>query len=442
MLDFDPSQMAQGAANSLFEVRANRLKGQQAQFKKEQDALSKIQSGLNDFRTALNSINKKDEGVLKLKTTSSDEEIATVSANHKAAKGSYNLFVKQLASAHQLALEGLDDSAVANASGPFKLEIGGKTISIETGSLNNVADLAEAINKHKDNQDSDKKELVTASLIRSGGKVVLTLTSSNSGKDNKITLLGSLPTAFAGKELSAAVDAEVWLGNETTGIQIMHSSNTLDSVIDGVTINLTKVQKTGDTPLHIGVEMDSSATQEQVKKFVDAFNSAKKLVMPTRDKVDDSKDKDAATSYSSNSNYGISALNSILNSLVRQPINGKSILDFGIKTNRNGGLEIDSKKFEQAMKDDPKALVALLNGDSGLLKKLDNSLEPYVNKNNGLLKGRSESLERKTSGVRKQLDMLEEQYDKAFERYLLQFSKIKDASAQMALNMQAWGFNR
>lgn len=445
MLDFDPSQMAQGAANSLFGVRVNRLKGQQAQFKKEQDALSKIQSGLNDFRTALNSINKKDEGVLKLKTTSSDEEIATVSANHKAAKGSYNLFVKQLASAHQLALEGLDDSAVANASGPFKLEIGGKTISIETGSLNNVADLAEAINKHKDNQDSDKKELVTASLIRSGGKVVLTLTSSNSGKDNKITLPGSSPTAFAGiskKELSAAADAEVWLGNETTGIQIMHSSNTLDSVIDGVTINLTKVQKTGDTPLHIGVEMDSSATQEQVKKFVDAFNSAKKLVMPTRDKVDDSKDKDAATSYSSNSNHGISALNSILNSLVRQPNNGKSILDFGIKTNRDGGLEIDSKKFEQAMKDDPKALVALLNGDSGLLKKLDNSLEPYVNKNNGLLKGRSESLERKTSGVRKQLDMLEEQYDKALERYLLQFSKIKDASAQMALNMQAWGFNR
>ncbi|WP_186379135.1 flagellar filament capping protein FliD [Yersinia frederiksenii] len=440
MLDFDPSQMAQIAANSLFEVRVNRLKGQQAQFKKEQDALSKIQSGLNDFRTALNGINKRDEGVLKLKTTSSDEEIATVTANHKATKGSYNLFVKQLASTHQLALQDLDDSTVANATGPFKLEIGGKTISIETGALNTVADLAEAINKHQDNQDSDKKELLTASLIRSGGKVVLTLTSNNSGAANEITL----SNPFAGvskKTLSDAADAEVWLGNETTGIQIMHSSNTLDSVIDGVTINLTKVQKTGDAPLHIGVEMDSSATQEQVKKFVDAFNSIKKLVMPTRDKVDDSKDKDATTRYSSNSNNGISALNSLLNSLVRQSIDGKSILDFGIKTNRGGGLEIDSKKFEQAIKDDPKALLALLNGDKGLLKKLDSSLEPYINKNNGLLKGRNESLERKTASIHKQLDMLKEQHSQTLERYLLQFGKIKEASAQMALNMQAWGFN-
>lgn len=440
MLDFDPSQMAQNAANSLFEVRVNRLKGQQAQFKKEQDALSKIQSGLNDFRTALNGINKRDEGVLKLKTTSSDEEIATVTANHKATKGSYNLFVKQLASTHQLALQDLDDSIMANTSGPFKLEIGGKTISIETGALNTVADLAEAINKHQDNQDSDKKELLTASLIRSGGKVVLTLTSNNSGAANEITL--SNPFAGVSEQtLSDAADAEVWLGNETTGIQIMHSSNTLDSVIDGVTINLTKVQKTGDAPLHIGVEMDSSATQEQVKKFVDAFNSIKKLVMPTRDKVDDSKDKDATTRYSSNSNNGISALNSLLNSLVRQSIDGKSILDFGIKTNRGGGLEIDSKKFEQAIKDDPKALLALLNGDKGLLKKLDSSLEPYINKNNGLLKGRNESLERKTASIHKQLDMLKEQHSQTLERYLLQFGKIKEASAQMALNMQAWGFN-
>lgn len=440
MLDFDPSQMAQSAANSLFEVRVNRLKGQQAQFKKEQDALSKIQSGLNDFRTALNGINKRDEGVLKLKTTSSDEEIATVTANHKATKGSYNLFVKQLASTHQLALQDLDDSTVANTSGPFKLEIGGKTISIETGALNTVADLAEAINKHQDNQDSDKKELLTASLIRSGGKVVLTLTSNNSGAANEITLSNPF-VGVSEQTLSDAADAEVWLGNETTGIQIMHSSNTLDSVIDGVTINLTKVQKTGDAPLHIGVEMDSSATQEQVKKFVDAFNSIKKLVMPTRDKVDDSKDKDATTRYSSNSNNGISALNSLLNSLVRQSIDGKSILDFGIKTNRGGGLEIDSKKFEQAIKDDPKALLALLNGDKGLLKKLDSSLEPYINKNNGLLKGRNESLERKTASIHKQLDMLKEQHSQTLERYLLQFGKIKEASAQMALNMQAWGFN-
>ncbi|WP_145579842.1 flagellar filament capping protein FliD [Yersinia vastinensis] len=445
MLDFDPSQMAQSAANSLFGVRVNRLKGQQTQFKKEQDALNKIQSGLNDFRTALSGMNKKDEGVLKIKTTSSDDDIVTVTANHKAVKGSYTLFVKQLASSHQLALEDLKDSDVTSATGTFTLEIAGKTLSIDTRSLNSVTELAEAINKNKDNKDSDNKELVTASLIRNGGKVVLTLSSNNSGAANEITLPGMGTTVFAGvqqKTLSAAADAEVWLGEENHGIKINHASNVLDSVVEGVTINLTKVQKTGDVPLHIGVEMDTSATQEQVKKFVDAFNSVKKLVMPTRDKPDESKDKEASPTYSSHSNNGISALNSVLNSLVRQRIDGKSILDFGIKTNRDGGLEIDSKKFEQAIKDAPKALVTLLNDDTGLLKKLDNAIEPYVNKNNGLLKGRTESIERKSASTRKQLDMLEEQYNRALERYLLQFSKIKDASAQMALNMQAWGFNR
>ncbi|OWF81991.1 hypothetical protein B4900_00140 [Yersinia rohdei] len=157
--------------------------------------------------------------------------------------------------------------------------------------------------------------------------------------------------------------------------------------------------------------MDTSATQEQVKKFVDAFNSVKKLVMPVRTKADESKDKTGKLSYSRNSNEGISALSSALNSLVRQSVNGKRILDFGIKTNRDGGLEIDSKKFEQAIKADPKGLQDLLNGDAGLLNKLDSAIEPYINKSNGLIKGRTESLERKTTSIRDQLDRLEMQYE-------------------------------
>lgn len=443
MLNFDPDQMGQSAAGLLFEGRHSRLKGQHSQFKSEQDSLNKIQSGLNDFRTALSGINKKDEGILKLKTNTSDEKIATVTANHKAVKGSYDLFVTQLASSHQLALKDLNDAAVSNASGIFELEIDGKTISIDTRGLNSVAELAEAINKNKDNQGSDKKELVTASLIRTGGEVVLTISSNKSGAANAITIPNGAATIFTGAsevELSAAADAKVSLGNENSGIEITHPSNALDTVVDGVTINLVKVQKTGDTPLHIDVEMDTSATQEQVKKFVDAFNSVKKLVMPVRTKADESKDKTGKLSYSRNSNEGISALSSALNSLVRQSVNGKRILDFGIKTNRDGGLEIDSKKFEQAIKADPKGLQDLLNGDAGLLNKLDSAIEPYINKSNGLIKGRTESLERKTTSIRDQLDRLEMQYEQKIIFYTVKFTTIKNAADKMKANMKSWGF--
>ena len=416
-MGIDVNLHSKDATNRLFAKKKERHHIQEKQLKDQQAALAKQKSGLETFRTALKDLGKVEEGLLKNNTSSSIKDVATVSANEKALKGSYSFFVERLASAHQLAFTGLTDDLVKNEQSSLELSVNGKPLNVELKGVDTVADLAHAINNAKDNPG------VTASVVRSNGQHILLLTSDKSGKDNKIEFTSQRPAIFASsneKELSPAQDSLVYIGDKSNDLKVESSSNTLDKVIDGVTIELIKVQKPGDPLLEVKVDVNPAETEGQIKKFVDAFNSVKSAV----------SSKERGDSLPA-------ALKQSLNSLVSQSYRGKTLGMIGVSFDRNGDLKLDSKKLTEVLKNSPTMVTELLSGTDGLISKLDKSLDPYLSTSNGSLKKRSEMLEIRQTSLAWAKDSLEKSYEIALKNNMRKYNNLSNQMDKMQgiLNM-------
>ncbi|ETO49724.1 hypothetical protein L327_0122425 [Yersinia pestis S3] len=83
--------------------------------------------------------------------------------------------------------------------------------------------------------------------------------------------------------------------------------------------------------VEVGVEIDNEASEEQLKTFVSKFNQLQKLV------------------ESSSSVPNASAISTLLNNIIRSPIDGERIYAFGVTSGRDGELTIDSKQLQQTL---------------------------------------------------------------------------------------------
>ncbi|WP_145539575.1 flagellar filament capping protein FliD [Yersinia kristensenii] len=407
----DVNAMHKQATQDLFAKRKEKQHKLEQQLKTQQAALDKKKSGLSTFRDALKDLSKVEEGLLKNKASTSIKEVATISANEKALKGSYSFFVEKLASAHQLAYSGLTDAAVKAELGPLGLTVNGQSFSVELKGVDTLADLAHAINHAKDNSG------VTASLVRSNGQNILLLTSDKSGKENEIKFDTPRPAMFVAgneKELSSAQDSVVYIGDKSNNLKVESSSNTLDKVIDGVTIELVNVQKAGDPLLQVKIDVEPAQTETQIKKFIDAFNGAK-----------------SAVSSNNNSDSLSTALKQNLNSLVGKPYGGKTLGMIGVSFDRNGDLKLDSKKLTEVLKTSPTLITDLMSGPDGLINKLDKALDPYLNTSDGSLKARSEMLARRKTSLERNKDGLENNYQRVLKINLLKFNRLNGLMDKM-----------
>jgi len=438
MSDFtsiDPQTMATQLASYDVMALQAALKKQQTSLTGQQDALKALKSAMTDFRTALTALNKTNNGLLTNKVTTSLDNIANVTANSNATKGTYNLYVEQLAGSHQVAFDEMTDDAVKGATGTFTLEVNGKSIDIEMDGLETMSDLARAINKTNDG--SENSPAITASLIRTDGEVKLMLSSDKTGAENELKLSGDIPAAMdTGKTttISEAKDAIVYLGGKDSGLKITNSTNKLDGVIEGVTVELNQAQKDGDAPLRINVNTDTSETETQVKAFIDAYNTMRDSLGKLTASGSGGTDRGAFAG-----DAGIASLERELNNMIRTNVDGLDMTKFGITADKDGKLELDSEKLEKMLTDNPTQLTALFNGNDGLIKKMDKSLDKYLNSTNGVIKGRQESLDRQETQLTDRSDKISTRYENSYNRYLKQFTQLQQVMSQMNNTMSMFG---
>lgn len=423
MSSIDPQSMATQLAGYDVQTLKAQLKAQQAKLTAQQNALKSLKTGLSDFRTALNNLNKTSSGMLKTTASMSVENIASAKTTSDARKGTYNLFVEQLASSHQVAFGSLDDAAVSKATGSMNIEINGKSIAIDMDGVDSIAGMARAIN------GADANPGVTASLVRSGGEVRLMLSSDNSGAQNTITLSGDVPdsmTAANTRTISAAKDSIAWLGDPASGIQLVNSTNTLTGVIDGVTLELNQAQKVGDTPLRINVGVDTSETEAQVKAFLDAYNTLQGVLSKLTAAGSSGSERGAFAGDAS-----ITGLRRELNEMLRSSLNNMDITQFGLSADKDGKLTLDSDKLKEKLTDDPGQLNAFFNGNNGLLRKMDKSLDRLLSVTSGDIKSREETNRRRENELTDRSDKINTRYDSAYNRYLQQFTRMQSVLQQM-----------
>jgi flagellar hook-associated protein 2 len=425
-------QMATQLAS--FEVQSSMTKANrnQSNYKAQLNAVTSLENALKNFSTSVKGLKGVDKSVLTNTATFSSEGFASAKVGTTAVAGNYQFFVAQLASAHQVALEGLTDADIP-ASGNLVIGQGANSFNIDLSSIdkdssgsNSLAELAAAINAATDNSG------VKATLVRSNGNVSLVLASEKTGAANEINIstTGVAAGAFnsavgAPRELSAAKDAEVRLGGES-GILLTNSSNTFDNIIDGVSMTFSKTHAAGELPLSVTVGRDEKATKDKVQNFVNAINS----LLGTFDSLTASGSESASRGVLAG-DASIRSIEGMLNTVIRKEFGGVSLMQMGIVADRYGKLTIDTARFEKAIAANPEGLDKLFNAKDALLDSIDKSLAVYTTGPNNLMKARKETLNTMLRRVDDQFDGIQKQYDNYYNRYLRQYTNMMQTMSAM-----------
>ena len=174
----------------------------------------------------------------KLSANSSDGGI-TVSANKKAAEGSYEIQVLQTATRHRIAAQGFkdnDSTPISAAGGTFSYRLGEGTLkTVEVDATTTLKGLAEKINEAGS---------VTASIVNDGSDLNpyrLVLTAKGDGKENEIVIeQNDTLLNFSDKQIEAASpdssNSDDYLGTVTSSGTYTGDTNTsyvLEIMTDG-----------------------------------------------------------------------------------------------------------------------------------------------------------------------------------------------------------------
>jgi len=418
-----------------FDVQAATTKANrnEANYKSKLSAVTSLESALKTFSSTVKSLKSvgTNSAVLINNASFSSADYATATVSSKAVAGSYDFFVQQLASRHQVAFEGVQNSDI-DTSGTFTITQGAKSFDIDLGSIDNNSDgtnsleeLAAAINAATDNSG------VKATLVRSNGEVSLVLASEKTGAENEMSFStsgtsgGAFDAALAGpRVLSQAKDAIVRLGGET-GIELTNSSNTFDNIIDGVSMTFNKAHQAGEKPVNMAVAQDKTATLAQAQKLVTAFNT----LMSTFDQLTTSGTNSGDRGVLAGDS-GVRAIESMLNQAIRKQFGGSSLIDFGITADNQGKLTIDSTRFNKAIADNPEGLDKIFSGKDALLDTIDKNLALYTG-TSGTLKARKESLNLSLRKIDEEFDKIQNTYDNQYARYLKQYTNMMQITSQM-----------
>ncbi|MBY7786515.1 flagellar filament capping protein FliD [Vibrio fluvialis] len=445
MSSLDPITMATQLATYDVQPFQQRLNTQSSQYQSQLTALGKVETALRAFRTAITEMNSSTSSIVKNSATVSQEGYFSATADANALAGSYQVFVEQVATAHQVSASmpaNLDSTTQVPTTGTMDFTINGTTMTLDLSTLDSdgdgiatVADLVSAINNDSNNPG------VNATLVRSNGQTYFMLSSTETGVANSVNVSVSgtgqtwFEDAFTNlNEISAPQDAVIWLGAQGTGLQLTNSSNTFEGVINGVDLTVTKAQTSGEAPLSLSVGADEEGTKEQMNKIIEAYNS----LMKTIDSYTSIGGEDSQRGVLA-SDPTIRSIESQLKTLVRGEFEGMRLSDLGIEISRDGTMKIDADKFEEAQTTNTAALESFFNGDGNLLDSLDSLLDPYLQFSNGLFKSRKDALQQNISRIEDKQTALERKYDMAYDRYLKQFTQMNQLITKMNQTMSMFG---
>ncbi|CAJ0819443.1 flagellar filament capping protein FliD [Ralstonia flaminis] len=435
----DPATNAQAFTDLYMQNALLRLKSQKATNAAQQDALGKLRNALSSFQTSLLSLSGASS-IVKQKATLSNPSLGSATVGASAQPGSYSFFVERLASAHQIAYQGVPPYKAEDA-GTLKVALDdGTSFDVDLSGAKadasgNVspAELARAINQSPDNAGK-----VAASIVTINGEQRLVLTSGQTGEAGGITLDTSgvddpaLAAVLSGRpqELAAASDAVFRLGGES-GEEIKQASNTFTG-IEGVSVTFTQAMVPGDAPLRLEVELDKSGTTEAVQAFVDAYNE----VMNVLAELTKTNPDNPAEAGPFVGDAGVRGLQQRMNDLLRGAVGDARLMDFGISADRNGKLSLDTEKLEAGLAKNPKGLDALFaDGDTGIAKRMDDYLKTWTSSVDGHLKRRQDSSEVVEKSLNKKELSLDAKYSQVYNRYLAQFTRVSELQSRMEFTM-------
>nr|WP_067287937.1 flagellar filament capping protein FliD [Marinobacterium profundum] len=416
-----------------------RLNQKEATLQAELSAISILKGALSSFQTSFAKLQDADNFTSR-SPSSSDTTVASMTAKESASLGSYSLEVTRLAGAHKLV--GQQGYNAGDTGSLSFANAAGDSFSVDIDSGNATLEgVRDAINAASDNFG------VSATILNLSSGPRLVLTSKDTGEENRITSISSTSTSgdLSGFDYSYASNADPLLDGDSAnydqvraatdaaftleGQALTSASNTVDSVIPGVTLTLKDTTET-DKPVTLSVGTNTTGIQSTIEGFVTAYNSLQNLISQQ-------------TSYNAETGQagslqGDSLTRTVQNQL-RSMISGSyndggaisSLLDLGITTNTDGTLKLDSDKLKTALADNFEAVTAFFSAESGLANRLDSGLDTYL-QSDGSFASRTESINTQMSRLDDDRESLNIRMSALEARLLSQFNAMDAMVAQLS----------
>lgn len=393
-------------------------------------AIGSLKSLLAALQSSLSSL-ADGSAFNKYTATSSNSDLFSATADAKAMPGSYQVEVLATAASQKLSSAAYASDAGVG-TGTLTLSVGDQSVDIDIDPGNNtLAGIRDAINGAKGNPG------VSATILHAQDGDHLVLTSTATGVANAFSLSASggdggldalawdAATASGSLTLqTAAADARVSIDGFTS----TSSTNVLAGAIDGITLDVASAEPGQVETLSVG--RDTSAMQNLVKTFVDAYNNfvngAAKLA---------SYDPDTKTSgplLGDATLLGIrSQLGMVLTNVAGSNTTGlRTLAGIGINLQADGTLQLDADKLGSALKSQPAQVANLFGGADGYGGKLNALLGGYLG-SGGLLDTRNSNLSAQSKSLDDQQDRLDARMQAVQDRYMAQFTALDTMMAQM-----------
>jgi len=314
--------------------------------------------------------------------TSVDSSVVSASAGSSASNGSYTISVQALATSQTVTSASPTPALLSD--GTLKIELGSwdgppaTAFSPKTGASPVTITIAPGMTSLAAVRDQINAAGagVTATIINDASGSRLSMRSTASGAENGFRMTatetaddGNATTGLSALNFDASNSATPMKLNQLSanakatinGIEVQSTSNTFDSVSDGLSITVGKLS-TADVRLDIAD--DTSAVKTGIQDFVKAFNAMASYI-----KTQTAYDATAKTGGPLQGDRTTISFQSQLRGVINQGTTASTayatLSDIGISMAADGTLAIDSTKLDAALTK-PADVQKLLATDSGV----------------------------------------------------------------------------
>ncbi|ATG17823.1 TPA: flagellar filament capping protein FliD [Providencia alcalifaciens] len=430
--------------------RLDPLTQQKASYDAQISAFGKMQSSLEKLKKAAEDLKKYED--ISTTKVSGEYKSFDVKTDGKAVAGVHDIKVTQLAKAQTIATKGHSDNKELLGSDakertititqPSQKEAKDKIVIKLDNESTSLIEIADAINK------ADKG--VSASVIKDkDNQYHLVVTSKKAGTDSRMSISvdGDDKLAKVLNVESTLVDGKVTIVDEASsgmeqkvppqnaqltidGFDLESQTNEAKDLFPGLTLSLKKESEDGKSD-HLIISEDIEPAKAKIKAWVDAYNEfqtlAKELTKYTPTEKGTAPDKTNGPLIGDSTLRGIQ---STLRNQVRTPQDSGELNllnKMGIKQKLDGTLEIDSKKLDNALKDNPSSVKVFFAGDgekTGFATENFNFLKETLDSKEGTLHNATDGVQKKKKSIDKRIEQTNKQIENTMDIYRRQFQNL------------------
>ena len=401
-------------------------------------AYGKLQAAVSAFQVAAQVVAKSDSYGAITSATGSDAISATTTTT--AIPGQYAIQVDQLATSQTLVFDGRGDRTTAiGTDGTLSITTAdGKTHTLDlTGGDTSLNGLVKAINAKTDIG-------VNATIVNDGGASPyrLLLTSRATGTQEAVgeisvagnadlqAFLGTSITTDASGSTSSNPAIQVQAAQDATlsvnGIAITSHTNTVDNVIDGVTLSLNKITTTATS---LTLSRDNSVAKKAITDFVSAYNTLQSTMKSLTAFDVDSQTSSVLTGDSVARSVQTRMQGALTGAI--DSTTGTTLASIGITTDPTSGqLKVDQTKLDKALSGNMNGVKSLLTGSTGIGTRVGATADTFT-RSGGIFSTTTDGLNKTIADIKKQYDATSSLIDQRMATYRTQFTQLDSMVTQM-----------